>query len=95
MCVAADPNRPRLIVEKARRRKEMLGMPKRYSQLASSTHIPFKSSAAVVDSKNYLQLQVLCFYSGTKLIKSLLDIHHCVSPSGLDIVSLLNLIKKN
>ena len=50
MCVAADPNRPRLIVEKARRRKEMLGMPKRYSQLASSTHIPFKSSAVVVDS---------------------------------------------
>ena len=67
----------------------MLGMPKRYSQLASSTHIPFKSSAAVVDSKNYLQLQVLCFYSGTKLIKSLLDIHHCVSPSGLKIVFLL------
>ena len=28
----------------------MLGMPKRYSQLASSTHIPFKSSAVVVDS---------------------------------------------
>ena len=49
LCAAADPNRPRLIVEKAERRKEMLEMLKRFSTVASSTHIPFKSSA-IVDS---------------------------------------------
>ena len=81
MRVAADPNRTRLIVEKAGRRKEMLEMLKKILS-TSSARIPFTSST----NKELRILKMIMnqsdagwsFFLWEKLLKNLNSIHSII-----------------